>query len=144
MRARALILIARDLLRNLAILVKRRLLTQGKRDISVTASEYERGMWTVVSTTKPWMAYSSLDEYVCHSGNNRTIDCVIDKKIVRLSLSEYYKFRRDNLVGLVSRFVENGEVIVEVGCGYGFNLFSLRSVSASFGTLVGLDISETA
>lgn len=139
-----LYLITKEIVRNILLLIKRRVVKRAIRNMDLTRLEYEEGAWQSVLTKKPWEAYESLEDYVCEKGNNKNITCLINGVVARMKVCEYYTFRRDNLVSLLSCYAGGADEIVEVGCGYGLNLFSLRTVTTPFRCIAGMDISQTA
>lgn len=124
-----------DLCRSLARLVCRR-----RRSQEVVNEEYDHGAWREVLERRAWEAASDLAAFLI--GDDRT------RRLVRLGgrlryvpTREYYRARVGLLQALLEREAGDVAELVELGCGFGYNLFSL-SLSPRWTFLHGFDVSE--
>ena len=51
---------------------------------------------------------------------------LLEDKLCRVSSSEFYKYRQIPFLKIIKQFTNPEEIIVELGCGWGRNLFCLR------------------
>jgi SAM-dependent methyltransferase len=137
-----LALVAKDFFRNILLYVKRRLIKRAIRSVTLTRHEYDEGAWQSIFAERAWESFDSLEDYVCAKNDSRKIVCLIDGKISKVTAGEYYRFRRDNLATLLSGWVDAQQELIELGCGYGINLFSLIGTAAQPKYMVGMDVSE--
>ena len=49
----------------------------------------------------------------------------VDGQVVEIAANEYYRWRLSALLDAVSEHVDDDDQIVELGCGFGYNLFAL-------------------
>ncbi len=103
-------------------------------------AEYDGGNWASILEKRSWTRCGSLDEYLI--GNDRqAILARIDGKPYEISRCEYYRWRMQLLQSVVRSYVEDDGTLIELGCGYGYNVFSL-ALGGNIKTLRGYDISE--
>ncbi|MGV8834177.1 MAG: class I SAM-dependent methyltransferase [Devosia sp.] len=132
-------LYAKDIVRSLVRIPLRRI----RRTAGKVASEYDGGFWSDVAREQRWLRHDDLKTYLAGS-QERQIVCRLEGKVVRTTEREYYARRVDALSALIVRMrgADATGGIVELGCGYGLNLFSLAATGQFDGTnLLGLDIS---
>lgn len=92
-------------------------------------------------SNRAWEQFPSLHGFLCERGDGSKI-AKIDNQLVRIHAHEYAKFRVEKINEIVSRFV-GSETIVELGCGFGLNLFSLYLKNGDR-SYAGFDISDNA
>ena len=109
---------------------------------------YDQGTWDRVLQSKFWEKYDSLESFLYGTfqsweGRNKQTIALYENKLCALPVSilqeKYIKQRID----VFRKFLPlNGE-IVEIGCGIGYNLFSLR-LHKFENNLTGFDISKNS
>jgi SAM-dependent methyltransferase len=117
------------------------ILTQPRRDRRRVQQEYDRGYWTDILRARRWESCRSLDEFLNPAEAGWRV-CKIDNRFVRARSSDYYRERNLRLCRLLEERTERGTDLIEVGAGYGANLFALAS-SPHWRQLIGLELSET-
>jgi SAM-dependent methyltransferase len=128
--------IARDLTRS----VGRMLFKKVRRERAVVNAEYEAGRWTEVQRSRAW---ESRDLRAFLEGDDDTTAIMkMEGRVVRTAVREYYRQRVEYLQRLIAREAGDVEDIVELGCGYGYNLYTL-ALDPRWRRLSGFDISET-
>jgi hypothetical protein len=103
-------------------------------------SEYDGSHWQKILSRKAWRDTKSLPDFLIFPDQSQRLRKV-DGKILRISAEQYYRYRLSALGELVARHVDGAEKIVELGTGYGYNLFSLHHSHPDW-TLKGFDISS--
>jgi hypothetical protein len=110
-----------------------------RRQRESVATEYDRGVWKRILEERRWESCSSLHDYVVPQ-NEAIRLAMIDGRIVRIPTRDYYEFRLKKLQELVAAHVGDAESLVELGSGWGVNLFSL-ALAGKWKKLVGYDVS---
>ena len=131
-------IIGRETMRNLHDLARHRL----RRGAETVSAAYDQGSWKSTLDQKPWLRCADLEEYLVPSDEAVRI-AMIRRSLVRITTSEYYKFRLRTLQEVLDHYAPDVREIVEVGCGPGLNLFSLSLINR-WDRLEGFDISENA
>ena len=132
----------RVIARELAESAVRLLLRRTRRQASVVAAEYDLGDWRRVLSERAWLRHASLDDFL--NPDNTAVRIVkLDNRYVRLRTDAYYHYRRQALCGVIERYAADAEELVELGCGFGRNIFTLI-VADPARRVVGLDISPHA
>lgn len=109
------------------------------RDTGKVAREYHGGHWARVLAERQWESTSGLEAFLI--GHDQTpIIAKVDGQICRIKRAEYYRYRIDALAQLIGSSLGDEHDIVEVGCGFGYNLFGL-ALSFPNLRLTGVDIS---
>jgi SAM-dependent methyltransferase len=129
-------LICRELAAGVLGLASRR-----RRDAVHVRTEYDGGYWSSVLNEARWRHIATLEEFLSPPGNAVRV-CKVDNQYVRAHSDDYYRLRRERLLSLMREFAGTEEDLVELGCGYGGNLFGL-TIGGSWRRLIGLDVSET-
>lgn len=130
--------VAGDLLRSTARLVARR----ARRHREMVAAEYDGGHWKGMLERRPWLSTRDLEGFL--EGTDATDRLAkLDGEVFKLPTHEYYRRRIALLQDLLQREAGGANELVEVGCGFGYNLFSL-SLDPLWRRLEGLDISSNA
>jgi len=98
-----------------------------KRTANVTEHDYHAKLWKNVYDKKKWLGYDSILDFVLDSKNPSENDqtSYIDNKICKISTSEYAQFRKDILNFYINQFDNSSQTLVELGCGWGLNLWTL-------------------
>jgi SAM-dependent methyltransferase len=103
-------------------------------------AEYDAGHWRRVLEQQTWAETPDLRTFLI--GNDATpIIAKVDGRVVRIAARDYYRLRLSALVEAVGEHVPDTHQLVELGCGYGYNLFTL-ALAARWDQLLGLDISD--
>jgi trans-aconitate methyltransferase len=121
--------------------VAHKLLYQRRRKREQVSSDYERGEWAQQLAQKRWLNVASLEEYLIPR-STRKITALVDGRVTRLTIADYYAFRARKLNDIISANDGGASELVELGCGTGKNLCTL-AMSGRWSKLRGFDISET-
>ncbi|MGY3513222.1 class I SAM-dependent methyltransferase [Bradyrhizobium lupini] len=124
---------ALDAVRSIGRLVMRRV----KRTADVVNSEYNLLIWQRVLTARAWTKTNDLSEFLIPPNTAQELRKV-DNQICRIAAQDYYRYRAKALGELIARHA-NSKRIVELGTGYGYNLFSLHLDHPEW-TFKGFDI----
>jgi hypothetical protein len=123
---------------DLARSLRRLALKNVRRTNDVVNSEYNAGEWDRILNARAWVDEPSLEEFlVGHSDIQRLAK--VDGQIVRIATRDYYRYRISALSELMSRHAGGAKSLLELGAGFGFNLFSL-SLDSQWSQLRGFDI----
>lgn len=127
-------LYVRDLARSAARMLLRQVRTRDR-----VAAEYHEGHWRRVLEQQPWLEAPDLSAFL--AGTDRaTRVAKVAGRVVRIPTDAYYRLRLHALSDAMSRHAGDDE-LVELGCGFGYNLFSL-ALSRRWRQLRGFDVSE--
>jgi hypothetical protein len=118
--------------------VYRLILRRKKRTQDKVDSEYDLLHWQKILTDKAWVKAKDVGEFLSRPDTSERLKKV-DNQILRVSDNKYYQYRIGAWGNLIARHCDDKE-IVELGTGYGYNLFSLH-LSHPDWILKGLDIS---
>jgi hypothetical protein len=124
---------------DLAKSVYRLILRRVKRTADVVDSEYNSLHWQKILSAKDWTRAKNLADFLTPPNPAERLRKV-DSQILRIEAQRYYKYRINALGELIRRHCGDAERIVELGAGYGYNLFSLH-LSHPDWTFKGFDIS---
>ena len=102
-------------------------------------SEYNLLHWQKILSNKAWIKAKDLPEFLAPPDLNEHLRKV-DNQILRISAQKYYQYRIGALGELIARHCGGAKGIVELGTGYGYNLFSLHHSHPDW-SLKGFDIS---
>jgi hypothetical protein len=123
-----------DLVRSL----RRLALKNVRRTTDVVNSEYNVGQWARILSERIWLGARDLEEFlVGHDSTPRLAK--VDDQIVRITTNDYYRYRIGALSRLVTRHAGAATSLLELGAGFGYNLFSL-SCDPRWTKLRGFDI----
>ena len=131
-------LIARETLFGLKDLAKNRT----RRDSRRVAEDYDHGDWLTVLREKKWLRCREVREYLIPK-DDEVRTAKIKNRLVRIKTSDYYQYRMRILQEVMEEYAGSEPELVELGCGFGHNLFSL-AVSNRWERLIGFEISENA
>lgn len=130
-------LLTADAGRSAARWVRRR-----RRNRALVSKEYDEGAWRQIVEERRWEAAPSLESFLV--GTSRLVGArKIDGRLLWLPDDEYSLWRISAIQSILAAAAPGTEEIVEVGCGFGLNLFSL-ALAGRWPQLIGLDISENA
>ncbi len=124
-----------DIAKSVYRLVLRRI----ERTQNKVNSEYNLLHWQNILLNKAWLKAKDLQDFLAPPDMNVRLRKV-DDQILRINGLKYYQYRMRALGDLIARHGGGTNRIVELGTGYGYNLFSLH-VSHPDWTLKGFDIS---
>jgi hypothetical protein len=119
--------------------VYRLILRRIERTQDKVNSEYNLLHWQKILSNKAWNKAKDLTDFLAPPDLNERLRKV-DNQILRIDGQKYYRYRIRAWGDLIGRFGGDDKEIVELGTGYGYNLFSLH-VGHPDWTLKGLDIS---
>lgn len=103
------------------------------------AREYDAGNWDVVRRQQRWDTASDLAEVLVGDSSASTVR-KLDGALRRVADPDYQRWRMSTVQHLVRDCAGDSPQVVELGCGWGANLFALSLVDR-WSSLVGLDIS---
>lgn len=121
-------------------LVRRALRRFRRRRADRVQAEYDGGTWASVLEQRSWEQSESLDEFLT-GHDRRTILARIDGRPYEVDRCEYYRWRIRRLQSVVQTFADGDNTLIELGCGYGYNVFSLAS-GTDIESFKGFDISD--
>jgi hypothetical protein len=124
-----------SLARSLLRLILRRV----RRTAAVVDADYNLLHWNKILADKRWLRAKDLRDFVA-SHADTLVYRKVDGRIVRMDSRAYYSYRIGAFGNLIERHAENSGHIVELGAGYGLNLFLLY-LSRPDWTFAGFDIS---
>lgn len=127
--------------RSVCVDLMHKLVRQRKRTRSQVQSDYDGGEWKEFMEARSWEKSSSLDDFVLGSSRN-VLHAQIDGRLHTLSSRDYYRYRTQQIVALLSEFDQGSPKLVEVGCGAGRNLYA-AATSGRWRELRGLELSRT-
>jgi hypothetical protein len=109
-----------------------------RRTDDVVDSEYNSGSWDRVLNQRAWADGRTLEEFLIGPSTEPRL-AKVDNRIVRIAARDYYRYRIGALSDLIARHAGNTTSLLELGAGYGANLFSL-SLDPHWSRLRGFDI----
>ena len=125
--------------RSIVIDVVHRMIFRRRRDRARVSSDYDQGEWSDQLREARWRGATTLDAYLVPQQFRKVI-AMVDGRLTRTSVAAYYRFRGETLRRLVATHAGDTDMIVELGCGAGRNLFTLAG-DARWRRLIGFDIS---
>jgi hypothetical protein len=120
----------------------RLLIRRVSRHPGTVKAEYDMGRWHDVRNEKAWHRFDDLRSFL-EGTDQKPRYAKIGGRVVTIPTREYYRLRIELLQELLNREAGGADELVEIGCGFGYNLFSL-SLDSKWRCLEGLDISENA
>jgi hypothetical protein len=124
-----------DLAKSIYRLILRRI----ERTQDEVNSEYNLLHWQNILSKKAWLKAKDIPAFLAPPEPTERLRKV-DNQILRISAQKYYQYRIDALGELIAAHCGDAKGVVELGTGYGYNLFSLHHSHPDW-TLKGLDIS---
>jgi hypothetical protein len=109
-----------------------------RRTNDVVDTEYNSGVWDRVLNQRAWIGGRTLEEFLIGQNTAPRL-AKVDGRIVRISTGDYYRYRIGALSELIKRHANGATSLLELGAGYGANLFSL-SLDPHWSKLRGFDI----
>jgi len=119
--------------------VYRLILRRMERTPDEVNSEYDLLHWQKILSNKAWLKAKDLPDFLAPPEATERLRKV-DNQILRISAQKYYQYRIGALGDLIACHCGGAKGIVELGTGYGYNLFSLHHSHPDW-TLKGFDIS---
>jgi hypothetical protein len=126
---------ATDIAKSFSRLILRRI----ERTQDKVNSEYDLLHWQKILSNKAWLKAKDLPDFLAPPDLKERLR-KIDNRILRIDGQKYYQYRIGALGELIGRHCGDTDGIVELGTGYGYNLFSLH-LSYPDWMLKGFDIS---
>ena len=93
---------------------------------------------TGCSISGAWLDGRTLEEFLIGQNTEPRL-AKVDNRIVRITARDYYRYRIGALSELIARHAGDATSLLELGAGYGDNLFSL-SLDPHWSKLRGFDI----
>jgi len=112
---------------------------KARRDAKIVAGDYDQGNWSRVLQEKRWLKLQNLSEYVLPEDDSKIV-AKIDNRLVRIGKREYYQYRLRRLQEVLLKYAGDSDALVELGSGYGMNVFSLV-LADRWKSIHGYDIS---
>jgi hypothetical protein len=109
-----------------------------RRTHDIVDAEYNAGEWGRILSERAWIRERSLEDFLV-GYNEASRLAKVDGQIVRISTSGYYRYRLGALSQLISLHAGGATSLLELGAGFGYNLFSL-CIDPRWTGLRGLDI----
>jgi SAM-dependent methyltransferase len=106
------------------------------------SAEYDGGYWADVLRRREWEQCETLHDFIVPRGSGTRV-ARIDNRLVRIADADYYEYRLQTIRKEIGRYADAGAPVVEIGCGYGANLFALVE-TGRWPHLTGVDISGNA
>ena len=110
-----------------------------ERNAAQVKAEYDAGTWKAVLEQKKWAQCASLRDYLVPGDEGLRVAKIQDQ-LVRIRTCDYYDYRLRILQEVLAQYAGDEKELIELGCGYGANLFSL-ALSGRWESLSGFDIS---
>jgi hypothetical protein len=120
--------------------VYRLVLRRMERTQDKVNSEYNLVNWQKVLSNKAWLKAKTIPDFLAPPDSNERLRKV-DGRILRISAQKYYEYRIGALGDLIAPYCRDAGGIVELGTGYGYNLFSLHHSHPEW-MLKGFDIAS--
>jgi Phytanoyl-CoA dioxygenase (PhyH) len=114
-----------------------------RRDSEAVAAEYDGANWSRVLEGRSWERCPDVRSYVAAPGDARPRKVLLERKLTEVPNSVYRAYRLEILTEVLTRYCGDGSELLELGCGWGLNLFSL-SLAERWTRLRGFDISPNA
>jgi hypothetical protein len=128
--------------RSILVDLAHRLVRRRKRKREQVLSDYDRGEWAQQLEARNWERAGSLEAYAEKSWIDRDLTCLVDGRLWRMPVADYYRLRHRMIAGILRRFAGDADELVEVGSGTGTNLFALAA-DKTWPQLRGLELSPT-
>lgn len=112
------------------------------RDRSRVDSEYNQGSWKDELSLRRWEKSSDLQQFLVGESQQEAVRN-LNGRARWLNQQQYNDWRVRVVQGVVDATAPGTDELVELGCGYGANLFSLW-LAGRWSRLLGLDISPNA
>jgi hypothetical protein len=109
-----------------------------RRTYDVVDAEYNAGQWGKILAERVWLREPTLEEFLV-GHKDAPLLAKVDNEIVRISSRDYYRYRINALSALMARHAGEVHTLVELGSGFGYNLFSL-SLDPRWKQLRGFDV----
>jgi len=135
-------------------LVQKNKFKKFKRNKTQVSIDYEIGGWKNFLDSKCWENFDSIQEFVNPKSKGGMEDyryiglptkflAIIDNKLCKVSQPYHYDYRLKLYLKHLTKNLRNDETVVEMGCGPGFNLWSLLSINFP-NPLEGHELSKNA
>jgi hypothetical protein len=130
--------LSREYTIDLARSLRRMAFKNVRRTHDVVNSEYNAGEWGRILAERGWLRAKTLEAFLI-GDNHASRLAKVDGEIVRTTTSDYYRYRIGALSELMARHAGGAKSLLELGAGFGYNLFSL-SLDPQWDGLRGFDI----
>lgn len=110
------------------------------RTADVVEAEYHSGHWGKLLQDQPWRKAATLEDYLIGTDARLRL-AKVENRLVSIATNDYYKHRIGAIQELFRRHAGDGDQILELGSGSGYNVFSL-SLDPRWRQIRGLDISQ--
>jgi len=109
-----------------------------RRTGSVVDAAYNLGEWDRVLKQQAWLEADDLEAFLVGTNKSRLL-AKVDNEIVHIATDDYYRYRLKALGDLLMRHAGTADCLLELGAGFGYNLFAL-SLMNKWQRLRGLEI----
>jgi len=88
-------------------------------------------VWEKFLKSEEWRKYDKLEDYCFPKIENNQDTNEIEKliliqnKMFKISLYDWYRLQQKLILNYLYKFIKEDDIVVELGCGYGRNVFSL-------------------
>lgn len=130
--------VGKSIARSVGRLIARRV----QRDRGRVDAEYNSGHWARMLAGRSWELAPDLHAFLTRR-NDAEIVAQVDGRVQRIRSVDYYCYRLDALADLVRENLGTQSIVVELGCGFGYNLFAL-SLAFPERAFRGFDLSPNA
>jgi len=128
--------VSKEILRNLFGLISAKRV-RGRDQVS---ADYDQRAWKDLLEEKRWLQCDSVREYVVPPDATLRI-AKIENRLVHIRSNDYYAYRLRSLQAVLDKYAVGSDELVELGCGWGSNLFSAHLLGR-WERLSGFDISQ--
>ncbi len=126
---------AKSIVRSAARAALRRI----RRDRQTVMREYDQRNWALRRESRAWERAVTLEGFLI-GDETRRMTAKIHGRAVKVACNDYYRHRLTALGRLIREHLPSSDELVEIGCGYGYNLFAL-ALALPDRRFIGLDIS---
>ena len=126
----------------LASILKNKI-NRSKRMQKQVMRDYNETVWKKIFEEKNWKGAKNLNEFLFFKKDKNNRKFLMGSRLCVTSSLDYYKYRQGILCNIIQKFTTIDDEIVELGCGYGLNLFSFINGGIK-NRLYGVDISENS
>jgi hypothetical protein len=109
-----------------------------RRTSDVVDTEYNAGEWGRILGERAWVGAPTLEDFLVGRNDAQRL-AKVDGQIVRITTRDYYRYRIGALSDLMAGHAGGATSLLELGAGFGYNLFSL-SLDPRWNKLRGFDI----
>src|SRR5207237_5954621 len=91
-----------------------RLLHRRRRGRDQVVSDYDQGVWTQQLDARNWDRVDTLDDYLGKAWLNGDVTSLVDGRLWRMPIADYYRLKRARILGILMRFAGDTAELVEL------------------------------